>query len=61
MSASICKHYFARLAANVWRLWKEYQYDEAAFSEVALRMLTEEPPADQLETFLQRGVLPSDL
>lgn len=51
MSASICKHYFARLAADVWRLWKEYQYDEAAFSDVALRMLTEEPPADQL-TFL---------
>jgi hypothetical protein len=29
-------------------LWKEYQYDEAAFSDVALRMLTEEPPADQV-------------
>lgn len=48
MSGSICKHYFARLAADVWRLWKEYQYDEAAFSDVALRMLTEEPPADQI-------------
>jgi hypothetical protein len=48
MSGSICKHYFARLAAGVWRLWKEYQYDEAAFSDVALRMLTEEPPADQV-------------
>jgi hypothetical protein len=48
MSGSICKHYFARLAAGVWRLWKEYQYDEAAFSDVALRMLTEEPPADQI-------------
>ena len=48
MSGSICKQYFARLAADVWRLWKEYQYDEAAFSDVALRMLTEEPPADQI-------------
>ena len=48
MSGSICKHYFARLAADVWRLWKEYQYDEAAFSDVALRMLTEEPPSDQI-------------
>lgn len=48
MSGSICKHYFARLAAGVWRLWKEYQYDEAAFSDVALQMLTEEPPADQV-------------
>ena len=48
MSGAICKHYFARLAAGVWRLWKEYQYDEAAFSEVAQRMLTEEPPADQV-------------
>lgn len=48
MSGSICKHYFGRLAADVWRLWKEYQYDEAAFSDVALRMLTEEPPADQV-------------
>jgi hypothetical protein len=48
MSGSICKHYFARLAAGVWKLWKEYQYDEAAFSDVALRMLTEEPPADQV-------------
>ncbi len=48
MSASICKHYFARLAAGVWRLWKEYQYDEAAFSEVALRMLIEEPPSEQI-------------
>ena len=48
MSGSICKHYFARLAAGVWRLWKEYQYDEAAFSDVALRMLTEEPPAEQV-------------
>lgn len=48
MSGSICKHYFARLAAGVWRLWQEHQYDEAAFSDVALRMLTEEPPADQI-------------
>lgn len=48
MSGSICKHYFARLAAGVWRLWKDYQYDEAAFSNVALQMLTEEPPADQV-------------
>ena len=48
MSGSICKHYFGRLASSVWRLWKEYQYDEAAFSDVALRMLTEEPPADQI-------------
>ena len=48
MSGSICKHYFARLAAGVWSLWKEYQYDEEAFSDVALRMLTEEPPADQV-------------
>ena len=48
MSGSICKHYFARLAAGVSRLWKEYQYDEDAFSDVALRMLTEEPPADQI-------------
>lgn len=48
MSGSICKNYFARLAAGVWRLWKEYQCDEAAFSDVALRMLTEEPPADQI-------------
>jgi len=48
MSGSICKHYLARLAAGVWSLWKEYQYDEAAFSDVALRMLTEEPPADQI-------------
>ena len=48
MSGAICKHYFARLAAGVWRLWKEYQYDEARFSEVAQRMLTEEPPADQV-------------
>ena len=48
MSGAICKHYFARLAAGVWKLWKEYQYDEAAFSDVALRMLTEEPPADQV-------------
>jgi len=48
MSESICKHYFARLAAGVWRLWKEYQCDEAAFSDIALRMLTEEPPADHV-------------
>ena len=48
MSGSICKYYFARLAADVWRLWKEYQCDEAAFSDVALRMLTEEPPAGQI-------------
>jgi len=48
MSGSICTHYFARLAADVWKLWKEYQYDEAAFSDVALRMLTEDPPADQV-------------
>ncbi len=48
MSGSICKHYFARLAADVGKLWKEYQYDEAAFSDVAMRMLTEEPPADQI-------------
>ena len=48
MSESICKHYFACLASGVWRLWKEYQYDEAAFSDVALRILTEEPPADQV-------------
>ena len=48
MSGSICKHYFARLAAGVSRLWKESQYDEAAFSYVARRMLTEEPPADQI-------------
>ena len=48
MSESICKHYFARLAAGVWRLWKEYQCDEEAFSDVALRMLTAEPPADQV-------------
>jgi hypothetical protein len=48
MSASICKHYFTRLAAGVWGLWKEYQYDEAAFSDVAVRMLTEEPPAGQI-------------
>lgn len=48
MSGAICKQYFARLAAGVWRLWKEYQYDEATFSEVAQRMLNEEPPADQV-------------
>ncbi len=48
MSGAICKDYFARLAAGVWRLWKEYQHDEAAFSDVALRMLNEEPPADQV-------------
>ncbi|HEU4510493.1 MAG TPA: hypothetical protein VFR78_19820 [Pyrinomonadaceae bacterium] len=48
MSGSLCKQYFARLAAGVWRLWKEYQYDEAAFSDVAVRMLTEEPPADHV-------------
>ena len=48
MSGSICKHYFARLAAGVWGLWKEYQYDEAAFSDVALQMLAEEPPVDQV-------------
>ena len=48
MSGSICKHYFGRLAAGVWRLWKDYQYDEEAFSDVAMRMLTEEPPADQV-------------
>lgn len=52
MSGSICKHYFARLAADVWRLWKDYQYDEAAFSDVALRMLTEAPPAGQV-SFLE--------
>jgi hypothetical protein len=48
MSGAICKDYFGRLAAGVWRLWKEYQYDEAAFPDVALRMLNEEPPADQV-------------
>lgn len=48
MSGAICKDYFARLAAGVWRLWKEYQYDETAFSDVALRMLNEEPPAGQV-------------
>jgi len=48
MSGAICKDYFARLAAGVWRLWKEHQYDEEAFSDVALRMLNEEPPADQV-------------
>jgi len=48
MSGSLCKQYFARLAAGVWSLWKEYQCDEAAFTDIALRMLTEEPPADQI-------------
>lgn len=48
MSGSICKHYFARLATDVWRSWKEYQYDEEAFSDVAMRVLTEEPAADQI-------------
>lgn len=48
MSGSICKQYFARLAAGVWSLWKEHQCDEAAFTDIALRMLTEEPPADQI-------------
>ena len=51
MSGSICKYYFARLAAGVCRLWKEHQYDEAAFSDVAKRMLTEDPPAGQISFF----------
>ncbi|HEX5733173.1 MAG TPA: hypothetical protein VF131_10085 [Blastocatellia bacterium] len=48
MSKSTCKDYFDNLAARVCEMWHAERYDELAFSNVAQRALTDDPPNAQV-------------